>query len=158
SVGNGAIDRHPRATSAPQRDHGGAGPRADKGRDVSAHLGEGVAAQSPSLIEVIEPIEASALVADGEFGDAGLDAEAAHQRARGAGQVVRGEGDASGALQGGDRLPPAVEGARVFSEAKTSVLTVVGCAAMTARIRLVSGTSCFSPILVWVGGSTRRSD
>jgi hypothetical protein len=65
---------------------------------VVAHLGKGLAAQLPSLIEVVEPIEAGALVADGEFGDVVLDAEAGHQRTTGAAQVVRGEGDARGAL------------------------------------------------------------
>ena len=63
-----------------------------------AHLGEVLAAQLPSLIEVVEPIEAGALVSDGEFGDVMLNADAGHQRATGAAQVVRGEGDARGAL------------------------------------------------------------
>lgn len=74
------------------------GGEAEERGDVVAHLGEGVATQLPSLIEVVEPIEAGALVADGEFGDVVLDAEAAHQRAAGPAQVVRGELDASGAL------------------------------------------------------------
>src|SRR5262249_28251563 len=37
---------------------------AEKRGDVVAHLGEGVAAQLPRLIELVEPIEAGALVAD----------------------------------------------------------------------------------------------
>ena len=35
--------------------------------DVVAHLGEGLAAQSPSLVEVVEPLDAGALVADGKL-------------------------------------------------------------------------------------------
>jgi hypothetical protein len=68
---------------------------ADCCRDVVAHAREGIAAQLPRLVEVVEPIEAGALVADGDFGDVVLDAEAGHQRATGAAQVVRGEGHAT---------------------------------------------------------------
>jgi len=49
---------------------------ADCCRDVVGHLGEGLAAQLPRLVEIVEPVEPRTLVADGEFGDIGLDAEA----------------------------------------------------------------------------------
>jgi hypothetical protein len=44
-------------------------------------------------------------------------------------------------------LPQLLKARPVFSEANTSVLVVTDCAAMTARIRSVIGTSCRSPVL-----------
>src|SRR5262249_44773625 len=100
---------------------------AEQRGDVVAHLGEGVATQLPSLIEVVEPIEAGALVADGEFGDVVLDAEAGHQRATGAAQVVRGEKVTPAArCMAVTDFPQPLKARPVFSEAKTSVLTVAG--------------------------------
>jgi hypothetical protein len=52
-----------------------------------------LAKASQRSCHVIEPLEAEPLVADGKLGDLGLDAEAAHQRAAGAAQVVWGELD-----------------------------------------------------------------
>ena len=40
------------------------GGEAEERGDVVAHLGEGVAAQLPRLVEVVEPLEADPLVAD----------------------------------------------------------------------------------------------
>ena len=42
---------------------------AEKLGDVLAHLVEGVAAELPRLIEVVDPFEADPLVADGKLGN-----------------------------------------------------------------------------------------
>jgi len=53
---------HPRSgiTAAPARD--------DQGRDVVAHLREGIAAALPSIVLVVTSDQVGADVADGEFG------------------------------------------------------------------------------------------
>src|SRR5215831_2124719 len=48
-----AIEVQEPSRSAPQRDHRGAFAGADQGRDVVAHLGEGIAAARPSVVLVV---------------------------------------------------------------------------------------------------------
>src|SRR5262249_3941680 len=93
--------------SAPQRDHRGAGAGADQGGDVVAHAFERIAAAGPSLVLVVAGDQVGADVADGELGDVLGDAEPAHERARGAAQIVQAGGDARGLLQLVDPRRPA---------------------------------------------------
>jgi hypothetical protein len=91
---------------------------AEERGDVVAHLGEGLAAELPGLVEVIDQFEAGAPAADGKLGNLRSDADLAHQRAAGAAQVVRRELDARGALLVGECLAPIVEGASGFLRSK----------------------------------------
>jgi len=97
---------HPAAGSPPQRDHRGAGTRADEGRDVSTDTLERIAAALPSLVLVVAGDEVGADVADGELGDFLGHAEPAHERARGAAQIVQEKINAARLLKLGDRLAP----------------------------------------------------
>jgi hypothetical protein len=65
---------------------------ADCCRDLRAHAREGMAAALPGLILVVAGDEIGADVANGKLGDVLGDAEARHQRARGAAQVVASPG------------------------------------------------------------------
>jgi hypothetical protein len=69
--------------------------RADQRRNVRGHAREGVAAAFPGLVLVVAGDEVGADVADGELGDVLGHAQARHQRARGAAQIVQAEGDAN---------------------------------------------------------------
>jgi len=82
----------------PQRNHRGAFAGADQGRDVVAHTREGIAAALPRRVFVVARDQIGADVADGELGKILGDAQAAHERARGAAQIVQAEVDAAGLL------------------------------------------------------------
>ena len=89
-----------------------------------AHAREGIAAALPGLILVVAGDEIDADVTDGELGDVLGNAEPAHQRARGAAQIVQTEVDPRGLLQLGDQLGPALDAAA------GDRLVVTGAAAM----------------------------
>lgn len=57
------------------------GGAAEQRGNVVRHLGEGLAAQLPRLVEVIAPLQSGALMADGQFADVVRDAEARRRAA-----------------------------------------------------------------------------
>jgi len=78
---------------------------------VLAHARERIGAALPRLILVVARDQIDADVADGQLRDVLGDAQAAHERARGAAQIVQTEIDAARLPQVGDPPRPAREAA-----------------------------------------------